>query len=311
MDDRRTGVTRREVLKTVAGAAVLVAIRPADLLAAGDALILRAIPGTAERLPVVGMGSSRTFDVGQDPEVRAGLSSVLKLFFDLGGKVIDTSPMYGSAEEVLGDLLAGIPGKASMFAATKVWIDGREAGVRQMQESMRRMKVERFDLIQIHNLRDWREHLVTLREWKDAGKVRYIGITTSHGRAHEELEQVMKSEPLDFVQFSYSIAARAAEQRLLPLAADRGMATLINRPFERGALFERVKGKRLPEWAAEFDCASWGQFFLKFVVSHPAVTCTIPATANPRHMTDNMAACHGRLPAAAQREKMIRYLESL
>jgi diketogulonate reductase-like aldo/keto reductase len=257
------------------------------------------------------MGSSRTFDVGSTAAERAPLAEVLQAFFDEGGALIDSSPMYGSAESVLGDLLKGITNKDSLFAATKVWTDGKDAGVRQMEESMQRMGVKIFDLMQIHNLRDWRVHLATLRDWKAQGKVRYIGITTSHGRFHEELEKIMQAEPIDFVQLSYSIANREVERRLLPLAADRGIATLINRPFQRGAMFRTVKGEPLPEWAAEFDCVSWGQFFLKFAVSHPAATCVIPATSKVHHMVDNMAAGFGKLPDAAMRARMIRHFESL
>ncbi len=199
----------------------------------------------------------------------------------------------------------------SLFAATKVWTDGEEAGIRQMENSLRKWGLRRFDLMQIHNLRDWRTHLKTLQEWKAEGKIRYLGITTSHGRFHRELLEILRSEPLDFVQFSYNIEDRSAEERLLPLAAERGLAVLINRPYQRGELFRKVKGKALPEWAAEFGCTSWGQFFLKFIASHPAVTCVIPATADPRHMRDNMAAGFGRLPDAAMRKRMLAYFASL
>ena len=219
--------------------------------------------------------------------------------------------MYGSSEQVTGDLLRRIDNKDALFAATKVWTYGKPDGIEQMQRSMQRMGVEVFDLMQIHNLRDWQVHLETLQEWKRRGRVRYIGITTSHGRFHDELEGILDIEPFDFVQFSYSIGNRTVEQRLLPLAAERGMATLINRPFQRGELFARVRGKPLPDWAAEFDCASWAQFFLKFVVSHPAVTCTIPATSKLHHMQDNMAAGFGRLPDATLRKRMIGYFETL
>ncbi len=231
--------------------------------------IKKKIPSSDELLPVIGMGSWQTFDVGDDVQARAHLTQVLQAFFDGGGAVIDSSPMYGSSEQVIGDLLKKVRNKNALFAATKVWTRGKKQGIAQMQRSMRRMGVEVFDLMQIHNLVDWATHLETLKAWKAEGKVRYIGITTSHGRDHGELEQILRIEPFDFVQFTYSIANREVEKRLLPLSADRGIATLINRPYQGGGLFRRVKGKPLPPWAGEFDIHSWGQFFLKFTVSHP------------------------------------------
>jgi diketogulonate reductase-like aldo/keto reductase len=273
--------------------------------------ITRAIPSSGERIPVIGMGTSRTFDVGNDPSAKAQLRQVLQVFFDNGGALIDSSPMYGSAEMVVGDLLKTIHNKKNLFAATKVWIDGKQNGIDKMQESMQLMGVAIIDLMQIHNLRDWQTHLPTLKQWKQEGKIRYIGITTSHGRSHAELLQIMRTEDLDFVQFTYNIGNRTVEDSLLPLAADRGMATLINRPFQRGALFRKVKGKALPQWTKEFDCKSWGQFFLKFVVSHPAVTCVIPATSKVHHMSDNMAANFGKLPSPSMRKRMLQYFTSL
>lgn len=303
--------TRRDLLKGLCGLSAALALSPYGSGAAEKTAIRHPIPKSGELLPVIGMGSSRTFDVGSSAAERDPLAEVLQAFFDKGGALIDSSPMYGSAESVIGDLLKGVTNKDSLFAATKVWTDGKESGIRQMEQSMRRMGVKTFDLMQIHNLRDWRVHLETLRDWKNQGKVRYIGITTSHGRFHEELEEIMQAEPLDFVQLSYSIANREVEQRLLPLAAERSIATLLNRPFERGAMFRTVRGQPLPEWAAEFDCASWGQFFLKFAVSHPAATCAIPATSKVHHMVDNMAAGFGRLPDASMRARMINHFESL
>ncbi len=273
--------------------------------------IKKRIPSSDELLPVIGMGSWQTFDVGDDVQERAHLAQVLQAFFDGGGAVIDSSPMYGSSEQVIGELLKKVRNKNALFAATKVWTRGKKQGIAQMQRSMRRMGVEVFDLMQIHNLVDWATHLETLKAWKAEGKVRYIGITTSHGRDHRELEQILRIEPFDFVQFTYSIANREVEKRLLPLSADRGIATLINRPYQGGGLFRRVKGKPLPPWAEEFDIHSWGQFFLKFTVSHPAATCAIPATSKVHHMIDNMGAGFGRLPDAATRQKMIAYYESL
>jgi diketogulonate reductase-like aldo/keto reductase len=219
--------------------------------------------------------------------------------------------MYGNAESVTGALLDQVKIKQRLFTATKVWTNGKAEGMRQMQRSMQRMGVDTIDLMQIHNLRDWQTHIETLVEWKARGKIRYIGITTSHGRYHKDLEIIMQQQPLDFVQFSYNIRDRAAEQRLLPIAQEKGIATLINRPYQRGSLFRLVKGEPLPEWAAEIDCASWGQFFLKFIASHPAVTCIIPATSKLKHMVDNMAAGFGRLPDERTRQRMIEHLEWL
>lgn len=301
---------RRNFLKAISAMAAS-ALLPVSSAAIGRAPITKPIPSTGELLPVIGMGSSRTFDVGPDPAERAPLLGVLQAFFDHGGTVIDSSPMYGAAESVIGDLLAQIKNKKSLFAATKVWTEGRQNGIDQMHRSARRMGVKVFDLMQIHNLVDWQVHLETLRQWKSEGKVRYIGITTSHGRFHDELEQILKQHQFDFVQFTYNIGNRTTEQRLLPIAAEKGIATLINRPYQRGSLFRTVKGHALPDWAAEFDCQSWGQFFLKFVVSHPAVTCVIPATSKPKHMVDNMGAGFGRLPDAKMRDKMVRFISEL
>jgi diketogulonate reductase-like aldo/keto reductase len=284
---------------------------PKNIFGENRQSITRAVPSTGERIPVIGMGTSRTFNVGNDPADRAQLRQVLQIFFDNGGALIDSSPMYGSSEMVVGDLLKSIHNKKNLFAATKVWIDGKQDGIDQMQESMRLMGVAIMDLMQIHNLRDWKTHLPTLRQWKQEGKIRYIGITTSHGRSHAELMQIMRVEDLDFVQFTYNIDDRTVEDSLLAMAADRGMATLINRPFQRGDLFRKVKGKALPEWAKEFDCKSWGQFFLKFVVSHPAVTCVIPATSKAHHMADNMGANFGKLPSPSMRKRMLQYFASL
>lgn len=303
-------IHRRAFLKTIS-AVCASAYLPAGLAATGKTAITKPIPSSGEKLPVIGMGSSRTFDVGDDADERAQLLEVLQSFFDHGGALIDSSPMYGAAESVLGDLLAKIKNKERLFAATKVWTEGKQAGIEQMERSSRRMGVKVFDLMQIHNLVDWQVHLETLREWKSQGRVRYIGITTSHGRFHDELEDILTRHQFDFLQLSYNIGNRVTEQRLLPLAADKGIATLINRPYQRGSLFRVVKGRALPGWAAEFDCQSWGQFFLKFVVSHPAVTCVIPATSKPKHMLDNMGAGFGRLPDRQTREKMIRFFEGL
>jgi len=270
----------------------------------------KAIPASGELLPIIGMGTWQTFHA-EAGDARAPLRDVLRLFFDRGGILIDSSPMYQQAEEVTGELVADLGEHARLFAATKVWTNGRAEGIAQMERSFRRMRVDRMDLMQIHNLRDWRTHLPTLRDWKDQGRIRYIGITTSSPAQYRDFADVMRHERLDFVQFNYDVATRGAEDVLLPLAADRGMAVLINRPLGGGDLFARVKGRALPPWAADFDCHSWAQFFLKFVVSHPAVTCAIPATSNPKHAADNMAASFGRLPDAGLRERMAKYIAEI
>lgn len=311
MSKAKIRIDRRRFLQQSAGLTAAALSWPRFLSAKGLVPIKKAIPKTGEQLPVIGMGTSRTFDIGNDPQMRAQLAEVLQIFFDQGGAVIDSSPMYGNAEQVTGDLLKTIKNKQALFAATKVWTWGKQEGITQMQRSSQRMGVKVFDLMQIHNLRDWEVQLETLKAWKAEGKVRYIGITTSHGRFHDELEVILENEPFDFVQFSYNIMNRTVEERLLPIAQERGIATLINRPFARGELFRIVKGQALPVWARDIDVKSWGQFFLKFVVSHPAVACAIPATSKPHHMLDNMGAGFGRLPDAAMRQQMIRYIEAL
>lgn len=278
---------------------------------ATGALTTRPVPSSGEQIPVIGMGTSRTFDTENDPESLAQLSQVMQLFFEAQGSVIDSSPMYGKAESRVGDVLRAMTPRPPVFAATKVWTTGKEEGIAQMQQSAQRMAVETFDLVAVHNLQDWRTHLETLKAWKSEGKVRYIGITTSHGRSHDELLEVMRSEPLDFVQFSYNIEDRVAEQSILPLAQDRGIATMINRPYQRGSLFAKTHGKALPEMASDIDCDSWGQFFLKFILSHPAVTNIIPATSKVHHMVDNMKANFGRIPDENQRKEMIRLFDTL
>lgn len=302
---------RRHFLKQSAGLLTASLISPFELFAVSSQAIKRPIPRTAEAVPIIGMGSSRTFDIGEDKTRQAQLGEVLQAFFDHGGTLIDSSPMYGRAEYVLGEILKNTRNTKALFAATKVWTYGKENGIQQMRRSMKLMGVDVFDLMQIHNLRDWEVHIDTLKQWRSEGKVRYIGMTTSHGRFHNELEQVMDNEPLDFVQFSYNINNLEAETRLLPLAKERGIATLINRPFQRGELFRMVRGKTLPEWTEEFDCQSWAQFFLKYIASHPAVTCIIPATSKVHHMVDNMAAGYGQLPDAVMRKRMRAYFTSL
>lgn len=267
----------------------------------------RKIPRSGELLPVIGLGTWQTFDVGSSAGERAPLAEVLARFFAAGGRVIDSSPMYGRAEQVAGDLLAEAGGKP--FVATKVWTTGKARGIEQMQSSHRKLRTERMDLMQIHNLVDWKTHLETLRAWKSEGKIRYIGVTHYLRSAFDELEQIVKKEQVDFVQLPYSIGQREAEARLLPAARDSGTAVLVMQPFESGSLFERVRGKPLPAFARDFDCESWAQFFLKFILGHPAVTCPIPATSKPKHLADNVRAGFGRLPEEpALRRKMIEHL---
>jgi len=294
---------RRTFLKAVAAGA-LVASTLAGTARARDGLITRPVPRSGERLPAIGMGSWLTFDVGDDAAPRARRVEVLRAFFEHGGAVIDSSPMYGTSEQVIGHCLAQLDYPRSLFSATKVWTWGGLLGRAQMDASRELWGVPRFDLMQIHNLLDWETHLDTLRDWKAEGRIRYIGVTTSHGRRHEELIDVMsKQDALDFVQFTYNLLDREAEQRLLPLAAERGLAVIINRPFQRGALFDRIAEQSLPEWAAEFGCENWAQYFLKFIVSHPAVTCAIPATSQVSHMQQNMGAARGELPDAKTRRR--------
>lgn len=271
----------------------------------------KVLPKTAEKIPAIGMGTSRTFDAMGNTEMLTRLQEVIQVFFDMGGGMIDSSPMYGSAEEVIGKLLPGVRGKIDLFAATKVWIEGKENGIKQMEASRQKWGIQGFDLIQIHNLVDWQTQLETLKEMKAEGKIRYYGITTSHGRDHGELMQILNRHDFDFVQLTYNIGNREAESALLPIAREKGIAVIVNRPYKRGDLFRAVKGKPLPPWVGEFDCQSWGQYFLKFVISHPAVTCTIPATSKAKHMQDNMQAGRGRMPTEKQRIKMIEYFESL
>jgi diketogulonate reductase-like aldo/keto reductase len=260
---------------------------------------------------VIGLGTWQTFDVGRSESERAPLREVLRELMRLGGSVIDSSPMYGQSEGVVGELAAELKLPKQLFLATKVWTSGREAGIRQMEQSFKRLRTERMDLMQVHNLLDWRTHLVTLRRWKDEGRVRYIGVTHYTESAYDELARVLKSEALDFVQINYSIAEREAERRILPLAQERRIAVLVNRPFAQAGLFRKVRGKPLPSWTEEIGCASWAQFFLKFVIGHPAVTCAIPGTSNAQHLADNMQAGAAPLPNAAMREQMARSIAEL
>src|SRR5579859_1371765 len=301
---------RRRLLRALAAFSAS-AMSNRSIADATPAMMKRPIPSSGEMLPVVGLGTYQSFDVGGGAAGREPLKEVLRLFVQQGGTLVDSSPMYGPSESVVGDLAVELGLIGKLFMATKVWTSGREAGIRQMEESLRRMKVERMDLMQIHNLLDWKTHLGTLKQWKAAGRIRYIGITHYHSGAYAELERLMKSKEFEFVQFNYSIAEREAEERILPLAHELGLAVIVNRPFAQASLFSRVRGQNLPAWAADFDCKSWGQFFLKYILGHSAVTCVIPATGKPQHLLDNMAAGAGKFPDESTRRKMAAFMDSL
>jgi aryl-alcohol dehydrogenase-like predicted oxidoreductase len=276
-----------------------------------SAILKRPIPRSGELLPAVGVGTWQTFDVGPKAPERAELKDVLRLLVETGGSVVDSSPMYGQSEGVVGDLASELGLRGKLFYATKVWTSGREAGIRQMEDSLRLMRTQRMDLMQVHNLLDLAVHTKMLREWKTAGRIRYLGITHYHDGAHAELEKIIRTREWDFVQFNYSMAEREAEARLLPACLDSGTAVIVNRPLSQGSLFPRVKGRPLPAWAAEFDCTSWAQFFLKYLLANPAVTCVIPGTSRVVHMKDNVQAGMGRLPDPAMRRRMAEYLDGL
>jgi diketogulonate reductase-like aldo/keto reductase len=278
---------------------------PPEAAEKDDAMIIRRpIPSTGEEVPAVGLGSWQTFDVDGD-EV-AEVQPVVEQFLALGGRVIDSSPMYGKAEAAIGTMLGAIRPAAPPFLATKVWTEGKKKGVEQMKRSLARLGVSTLDLMQIHNLVDWEDHLATLRAWKEAGTVRYIGITHYDHGAFDEMERIVEKEKIDFVQLPYSVVDRKAEKRLLPAAADAGVAVLVMTPFESGALFDKVKGRALPDWAAELDCTSWAQLFLKFLLGHPTVTCPIPATSKVKHVVDNLGAMRGRIPDEAMRARIVK-----
>ncbi len=315
ISNSQMNISRRTLLKALLALGVSSSALTApfinNLHASMQNKILKKIPSSGEMIPVIGFGTSRTFDALGDDELMLQLKIVLQSFFNEEGVFVDSSPMYGTAQAVIGKLLKQIKGTENLFSATKVWTYGEQEGIEQMEESRKLWGVKRFDLMQIHNLRDWQVHYETLKKMKEEGKIRYIGITTSHGRFHEELEVLLETLPFDFVQLSYNIADRDVEERLLPIALDNGIAVIANRPYQRGDLFRKVRGKALPKWAKDIDVNSWGQFFLKFIVSHPAVTCAIPATSKVKHLLDNMVARVGQLPDAKMRKNMIYHFQNL
>jgi diketogulonate reductase-like aldo/keto reductase len=308
-------ISRREAVRLIGASAagLLLPVNASRAQAAGESstMLMRPIPSSGETLPVIGLGTWQTFDVGASEAERKPLEDVLRAFVKLGGRVLDSSPMYGRAEEVIGDLVAKLGLRNSLFLATKVWTRGKQSGIESMERSLVRLKTKTIDLMQVHNLVDVATQLATMRQWKEQGRIRYIGVTHYAESAFAEVARILSSEKLDFVQINYSIAERAAEEKILPLAQQRGVAVIANRPFGGGDLFSRVRNKPLPDFASEIDCASWAQFLLKWIIANPAVTCAIPATNNARHLEDNMRAGLGRLPDTKMRTRMVDYISKL
>jgi diketogulonate reductase-like aldo/keto reductase len=301
-------LTRRTFLASIAAAGATL------LPAAGrvqERVSTKPIPSTGEALPLVGLGSWITFNVGDDAVARASCAEVMGAFFAAGGRLIDSSPMYGSAQAVIGDGLARLAHSAGLFAADKVWISSGDDGPAQIEESRAHWGIPRFDLLQVHNLLAWEDHLATLFAMKAGGKLRYVGITTSHGRRHDDIEAIIKREPIDFVQVTYNVVDREVEKHILPLAADKGIAVIVNRPFQQGALIDAVERHALPDFAAELGATNWAQVLLKFIISHPAVTCAIPATSKVEHVRENMAAARGILPDEALRRRIAAHVGQL
>ncbi len=303
--------SRRKLLLSMAAPAAWPSLFPFNASAQSASLLTRSIPSSGEALPVIGLGTWITFNVGNDRVARDNCAEVMRNFFAAGGRMIDSSPMYGSSQDVIGYKLSRLAPPSQVFSADKVWISAGARGPAQIESSRQRWSVPRFDLLQVHNLLAWQEHLPMLLAMKAAGQVRYVGITTSEGRRHGEFEQIMASQPLDFVQVTYNVLDREVEQRILPLARERSIGVIVNRPFRQGELIRSIERHALPAWAAEIDCANWAQFLLKFVVSHPAVTCVIPATSNVVHVRENMGAAHGRLPDESMRQRMIAHVSKL
>ncbi len=306
-------MTRREATRLIGGATAGCFLPPYAAQAQGPSespmMLTRPIPSSAEKLPVIGLGTWQTFDVR--PSELASLAPVLDRFAKLGGRVVDSSPMYGRAEQVVGDLVTRLKLRDSIFLATKVWTRGKQAGIESMERSVTRLQTKTIDLMQVHNIVDVENQLATMREWKAEGRFRYLGITHYNASAFAEVAKILAREKLDFLQINYSIMEREAEEKILPLAQERGVAVIVNRPFGGGDLFGRARGKSLPDFASEFDCNSWAQFFLKWIVTHPAVTCAIPATNNVQHLEDNMRAGSGKLPDADMRRRMFDVVAKL
>lgn len=303
---------RREFLELMAlsTAALALPSSPFFSQAAETKALTKKIPKSGTMIPVIGMGTWITFNVGTNEKLKNKRAEVAKEFFAHGGGMIDSSPMYGSSEAVVGYCLTKLNFPKGLFSATKVWTSSKTEGLQQIQDSKKLWNLKKFDLLQVHNLDGWQDHLKTLFKMKESGELGHVGVTTSHGRRHDELESIMRSQPLDFVQLTYNMVDQSAE-KLLEVAKERGIAVIANRPLDGGDLIKRVQGKPLPPWAKEIDCQNWAQFFLKFIVSHPNITCAIPATSKVEHMKENMGAGQGRMPDAATREKMLKYLSSL
>jgi aryl-alcohol dehydrogenase-like predicted oxidoreductase len=306
-------IDRRTAIKAGFGLGVAMLWPRDGLLAQAQPLIQKKIPSSGESIPIIGIGTARRYEEVKSEAEKAPLRDTIHQFQALGGKVIDSSPSYGTAEAVVGELVEGLKIRDSLFLATKVSLRnvGREEGIKQIEESFKKYRTNKLDLIAVHNLRDTETQLRTLREMKQAGRIRYVGITTSFDNQYGEFEQTMKKENLDFIQVDYALDNRDAGERIIPLAGDRGMAVMINLPFGRGRLFNAVQGKKLPEWAGEFDCQSWAQFFLKYIVSHPAITCAVPGMAQAKYVVDNLGAARGRLPDAAMRRRMEQFIDNV
>ena len=306
-------MNRREFIKGEIALGAALALPDLDLFAQGMQLIQKKIPSSGESIPIIGLGTARRYEEIKAEAEKTPLRETIREFKELGGKVIDTSPSYGTAEAVVGEIVEGLKNREGLFLATKVSLRnlGREAGIEQIEQSFKKLRTNRIDLIAVHNLRDTRTQLRTLREMKQAGRIRYVGITTSFENQYQEFEQTIKNETLDFIQVDYALDNRNADERIIPLAGDRGMAVMINLPFGRGRLFNAMQGKKLPEWTSEFDCKTWAQFFLKYIVSHPAVTCAVPGMAKAEYVVDNLGAARGRLPDAAMRRRMEKFIDGV
>lgn len=308
-------MTRRQASRlisaNVAGLCLGVGASRGQTKGESSTMLTRTIPSSGEKLPVIGLGTWRAFDVNLSADIQRQLEDVLSMFVKLGGRVIDSSPMYGHAEEVIGQLSSALGIRDKVFLATKVWTEGKQSGIQSMERSMSLLRTNRIDLMQVHNLVDVSTQLATLQEWKQQGRIRYTGITHYESGALGEIEKLMRSQKFDFLQINYSLMEPEAEERVLRLAQERGVAVIANRPFGAGGLFGKVRSKPLPDWAAEFDCRSWAQFFLKWIVANPAITCAIPATNKSRHLEDNMQGGIGRLPDAKLRGRMAEFVSSL